>query len=53
MLTKLKKKVIPFKTPHFEILWYPNNNGCVNTGRRKSKPQHMPPLMVRKAEWRR
>ena len=53
MFNKLRKKVFPFKTKLFNIRWYPSNVSCVNTGNRKIKPQQMPPLMVRKAEWRR
>lgn len=41
------------KAQIYQIQWYPNIIGCVCTGRRKVKPRQMPPLMVRKAEWRR
>jgi hypothetical protein len=39
--------------PLFTIRWYPSNRGSVKTTSRSHKPQQMPPLMVRKAEWRR
>jgi len=53
MFGKLKKNMLPLKTSLFNIRWYPSNRSCVNTGSRKARPQQMPPLMVRKAEWRR
>jgi hypothetical protein len=37
----------------FTIGWYPSNRSCANTVGRRMKPQQMPPLMVRKPEWRR
>ena len=51
MFGKFKKNIVPLKTKIFNIQWYPNSRSCAN--RRKTKPQQMPPLMVRKAEWRR
>ncbi|MHC4075910.1 MAG: hypothetical protein ACYSRZ_05800 [Planctomycetota bacterium] len=52
MFKKLRNK-IPLKVKIFEITWYPSSRSCINPGQQKAKPQHMPPLMVRKAEWRR
>jgi hypothetical protein len=37
----------------FTIGWYPSNRSCANIQGKRLKPQHMPPLMVRKPEWRR
>ena len=53
MFVKLKKSKLPLKPELFTIRWYPSERSCVNPGNRKIKPQQMPPLMVRKAEWRR
>ncbi|MHC4337219.1 MAG: hypothetical protein ACYSTG_04620 [Planctomycetota bacterium] len=53
MFGKLKKNALPLKIELFNIRWYPSNKSCVKPGNRRVKPQQMPPLMVRKAEWRR
>jgi hypothetical protein len=53
MFGKLKKNRLPLKPKLFTIQWYPSARSCVNQGSRRVKPEHMPPLMVRKAEWRR
>ncbi|NQT00786.1 MAG: hypothetical protein HQ580_02055 [Planctomycetes bacterium] len=53
IFTKLKKIRLPLKPKLFTIRWYPSSRSCVKAGSRKVKPQQMPPLMVRKAEWRR
>ena len=53
MSGKLKKNVFPFKARVFNIRWYPSSKSCVHANRRNINPQQMPPLMVRKAEWRR
>jgi hypothetical protein len=53
MFAKLKKNKLPLKPKLFTIRWYPSSRSCVHPGSRKVKPQQMPPLMVRKAEWRR
>jgi len=53
MFDKLKKNKFLLKPTLFTIHWYPSNRSCVNSGSQKLKPQQMPPLMVRKAEWRR
>jgi len=37
----------------FTIRWYPSTRSCLSIGSRKPRPQQMPPLMVRKPEWRR
>lgn len=53
MFIKLKKNGLPLKPNLFTLRWYPSSRSCVNSGGRKVKPHQMPPLMVRKAEWRR
>jgi len=54
MFGKLKKNRLPLKACLFNIRWYPSNRSCVkNAANQKVRPQQMPPLMVRKAEWRR
>ncbi len=35
------------------IRWYPSSRSCTNNPQRKVKHRQMPPLMVRKADWRR
>jgi hypothetical protein len=50
---KLKKRRVVLKPALFTISWYPSSRSCVDPARRKIHPQQMPPLMVRKAEWRR
>jgi hypothetical protein len=53
MFGKPKKNGLPFKPQLFSIRWYPSNRSCASSGSQSVKPQQMPPLMVRKAEWRR
>ncbi|MHC4738884.1 MAG: hypothetical protein ACYS9Y_08285 [Planctomycetota bacterium] len=53
MFEKLKKSGLGVETKIFTVSWYPNARSCVNKGDRKVRLQQMPPLMVRKAEWRR
>ncbi len=53
MLAKLNKKMPHLKISPYPIQWYPYSRSCVKTLGKRVKPQQMPPLMVRKAEWRR
>jgi hypothetical protein len=53
MFSKLEKNKLPLRIKLFNIRWYPSNRSCVNKANQKAKPQQMPPLMVRKPEWRR
>ena len=53
LLAKLRKHRVSLKPKLFTIHWYPSARSCMNPGNRKISPQQMPPLMVRKAEWRR
>jgi hypothetical protein len=39
--------------PTFNLTWYPNHRSCANNAKRRGKFQNIPPLMVRKPEWRR
>ena len=47
-----KKNKLVLKPKVLELRWYPSNRSCFNKIGPKVKPQQMPPLMVRKAEWR-
>ncbi|MBN1975333.1 MAG: hypothetical protein JW787_16970 [Sedimentisphaerales bacterium] len=53
MFTKINKLRLSLKPKLYIVDWYPSNRSCVSKGSRKFKAQQMPPLMVRKAEWRR
>jgi hypothetical protein len=53
MLVKLKKEMLPSKAAIFKIRWYPSTRSFLNRAGRGGKHQQIPPLMVRKAEWRR
>lgn len=53
MFTQLKKKIsLTWKTELFKTSWYPNSRSCTNTIGRKAKLCQLPPLMVRRGEWR-
>jgi len=53
MFARLKKNKVLLKPALFTITWYPSDKSCVSHGCKKVSPRQMPPLMVRKAEWRR
>lgn len=55
MFGKRKKHTLPFKPGIFDIRWYPSGRNYICEDRQQAlcKPDQMPPLMVRKAEWRR
>jgi len=53
MFGKFKKNKLPLKIEPFNIRWYPSNRSCSKAHSRNVKSEHLPPLMVRKAEWRR
>ncbi|MFA5423936.1 MAG: hypothetical protein WC374_08780 [Phycisphaerae bacterium] len=36
----------------YNLKWYPGGITCVSSGKRCLKPSNVPPLMVRKAPWR-
>jgi hypothetical protein len=53
MLAKFREKKLPFRIEMLNVRWYPSSRSCVRPSGQKLQPQQMPPLMVRKAEWRR
>jgi hypothetical protein len=53
MFAKLKKHKFLLKTKLFTLRWYPSGRSCVRIGRRPLPTHQMPPLMVRKPDWRR
>jgi hypothetical protein len=53
MFGKLKKDKLPLKIELFTIRWYSSNRSCAKTSHQRLNSRQMPPLMVRKAEWRR
>ncbi|MCF7973285.1 MAG: hypothetical protein K9N55_05690 [Phycisphaerae bacterium] len=53
MFDLLKVKKAAF-TSHIHMLcWYPSDRSCTPATPLENKPKKVPPLMVRKAEWRR
>jgi len=42
-----------WKVTDYKVKWYPSNRSCVKHNMSNVSPQQMPPLMVRKAAWRR
>jgi hypothetical protein len=53
MFGRLKEKKLSLKPQLFLIHWYRSSRSCSNPDQRRVKPEQMPPLMVRKPEWRR
>jgi hypothetical protein len=53
MFGRMKKDGFLLKTKLFFLRWYPSNRCCANAASDRRPPQMMPPLMVRKPEWRR
>jgi len=55
MFNLLKKRSLTWnwKTKDVEISLYPSNRSCVKQDMSNVRPHQMPPLMVRKAMWRR
>ena len=53
MFGRFKKDGLLLKTKLFMIRWYPSSRSCVSMESHRRPPQLMPPLMVRKPEWRR
>ncbi len=49
----LTKEKLLLKAKLFTIRWYPSSRSCLKLAGKKRPPQQMPPLMVRKPEWRR
>jgi len=53
MFRKRPKKNLHIEVPIFEVRWYPNSTSCSPRPNHRTGPHQVPPLMVRKAEWRR
>jgi hypothetical protein len=53
MLGKVGKDGFLLKTKLFLLRWYPSARSCIRIGNLHRPAQQMPPLMVRKPEWRR
>jgi hypothetical protein len=53
MLKKNKQKLFENDIKIYEIKWYPCGQITASSGRNAGMMTHMPPLMVRKAQWRR
>ncbi|MFA5239915.1 MAG: hypothetical protein WC476_09465 [Phycisphaerae bacterium] len=53
MFSRVEKSKLPLNIRLFNVRWYPSNRSCVNRSNSRAKLQQMPPLMVRKPEWRR
>ena len=51
-LKKLLKYEHQWKLTNHNVAVYPNNKSCVKQDMSRVAPQQMPPLMVRKAAWR-
>jgi hypothetical protein len=52
-LKKHKKCGYAWNIRDHQIKWYPSSKSCVRHDMSHVRPQQMPPLMVRKAAWRR
>ncbi|MBN1787333.1 MAG: hypothetical protein JW806_02955 [Sedimentisphaerales bacterium] len=46
------KRKLSIAQLHKRLIWYPSSRDAQNTGPDSSKPVQMPPLMVRRAAWR-
>lgn len=53
MLKRINSKNAPWLILNCEIKVYPNIRSCIKPDMKQVKPEQMPPLMVRKAGWRR
>ncbi|MHC4333613.1 MAG: hypothetical protein ACYSUP_09920 [Planctomycetota bacterium] len=53
MYGKRPKRKLHIEVPIFEVRWYPSTRSCSARANRRAGPHQVPPLMVRKAEWRR
>jgi hypothetical protein len=52
MFNWLKKLFTRQKPEQDDLRLYPNTRSCVRSDMSSVQPQQMPPLMVRKASWR-
>lgn len=53
MFGRLTKDTFLQKARLLTIRWYPSSRSCLRVAQRRRPPEQMPPLMVRKPEWRR
>lgn len=57
MIARLLKKILnptePWQDVRRDIRVYPCQHSCIKPNMSQVKPEQMPPLMVRKAAWRR
>jgi len=57
MLGRFLKKMLhpaePWEDIHRDIRFYPCQRSCIKSNMNQARPEQMPPLMVRKAAWRR
>jgi len=53
MLEPLKNDNPPFRREVLTLDWYPSDRSYRAYGIKPIRPKRVPPLMVRKAEWRR
>lgn len=57
MIARLLKKILnptePWQDIRRDIRVYPCQHSCIKPNMSQVKPEQMPPLMVRKAAWRR
>jgi hypothetical protein len=53
MMKRVPNKKPPWPILNYTIRVYPSSLGCVKPNMNRVKPEQMPPLMVRKAGWRR
>jgi len=53
MFGLFKKDKFILKIKLFTVRWFPSIRSCTSVGTHRRPPQQMPPLMVRKPEWRR
>ena len=53
MLELFKKDDLPPKREVLTLEWYPSERSCRVQGSKANRLKRVPPLMVRKAEWRR
>ena len=53
MLCKEKKNKLFTEPQILPIQWYPGSRNCTNRKNKRINSQNIPPLMVRKADWRR
>jgi hypothetical protein len=51
-LKKILKYRHQWKLKERDVAVYPNNKSCIKQDMSRVAPQQMPPLMVRKAAWR-